>query len=110
MRILRLHHPTGHPYWQAGEFQITMPDGEKYPMHKHQQNFGHGYKIDVSDDGVYYILHFCGSGYGKVPCTDGRYPPIKIISSTEYDSIEYVGDELQMSDTLKNDLAENGLS
>lgn len=111
MRVLKLIHPTGHPYWQAGEFQIIMPDGNKYPMHEHQQNFAHGYKIEVRPDGIYYVLHFCSSGGGKVPCpVDGRYPPLKIIASSEYDKIEYVGEQLKLSDTLKADLAENGLS
>jgi len=107
MRILKMIYPTGHPYWNEGEFNIIMPNGDKYDMHKHRQYAGHGYKIDVRKDGVYYILHDCGSGYGKV--TNDKYPPIKIISSTEYDKIQYIGNELVISDTLKKDLAENAL-
>jgi len=108
-RILKLHNPTGNPYWNAGEYKIEMPNGEMYPIQKHHQDFGHGYKIEIKEDGIYYVLHFCGSGYGKVPCTDGRYPPLKIISSSEYDKIEYVGEELKISDNLKNDLMQNGI-
>jgi hypothetical protein len=104
-RILKMLNPTGHPYWQAGEYNIIMPDGTKYPMCTHNKGFGHGYKIEVRPDGIYYVLHFCSSGSGKVPCTDGRYPPERIVSSSEYDEIEYVGNELLMSDELKHDLA-----
>jgi hypothetical protein len=32
MKILKLHHPTGHPYWQADEYKIEMPDGCYVPF------------------------------------------------------------------------------
>lgn len=107
MRVLKLHHPTGHPYWNQGEFDVELPNGEMYDLSRHSQNFGHGYKIDIKEDGIYYVLHFVGSGYGKIPCTDGRFPPIKIVDSSEYDKIEYVGEELVISEELRNDLIEN---
>ena len=108
MRTLKLVHPNGHAYWNEGEFKIILPNGLVYPIEKHKENFGHGYKIEVRQDGIYYILHFCGSGYGKVPCTDGRYPPLKIIDRSEYDRIEYIGEPMKMPESLLSDLAEMG--
>jgi len=101
-------HPDGHPYWDGGELSIIMPDGEYYPMGNHRQNFGHGYRLEVRGDGIYYQLQYCGSGYGKTDAVD-RFPIKKIISSSEYDSIEYVGTSKAMSEELKNDLQENGI-
>lgn len=108
MRVLKMVHPDGHPYWDGGEFSIIMPDGEYYPMGNHRQNFGHGYRLEVRGDGIYYQLQYCGSGYGKTDAVD-RFPIKKIISSSEYDSIEYVGTSKAMSEELKNDLQENGI-
>jgi hypothetical protein len=104
IRVLTLHHPTGHPYWNAGEFTIEMPDGSFYPIEKHHEAFGHGYRIDVKADGIYYVLMFCGTGYGKVEGTHDRFAPIKIISKSEYDIILYSGERLIISDTLKQNL------
>lgn len=106
MRIVKLHEPTGHPFWQEGEYSVELPDGKMYDMSKHSRDFGHGYRIKILPTGIYYQLCYCGSGYGKKDAID-RFPPELIISSKDYDKIEYVGQPLVMSETLKQDLRDN---
>ncbi|MBL7721157.1 MAG: hypothetical protein JNK98_04110 [Chitinophagaceae bacterium] len=106
MRVLQLIHPTGHPYWNEGEFGVITPDGLPVAVPKES---GMGYKIEVRPDGIYYVPHYCGSGFGKVPCNDNRHPEIKLVDANQYDTIQYVGSPLVQSDTLKEDLIQNGI-
>jgi len=108
MRILKLHHPTGHPYWQKDEYQIELPNGEKINPSNHiQDNYG-GYRVYWDEKGIWVQICASGSGYGKV---DRKHiQPKLLVSSNDYDKIEFVGNKLEMSETLKADLAENGLS
>jgi len=32
MRTIKLHHPTGHPYWNEKQFSIEMPNGEMFDL------------------------------------------------------------------------------
>lgn len=109
MKILKLHNPTGHPYWQADEYGIELPDGTFYDKSQHHPGFGGGHKIKVQPDGIYYQQCYSSSGGGKTEATD-RFPAVLIVSKNQYDKIEYVGAKLEMSETLKNDLIENNIS
>ncbi len=108
MRILKLHYPTGHPYWQSDEYKIELPNGEFYNTSKHQMDFGSGHRIIVKDDGIHHQLCHCGSGFGKIDAKS--YPATLIVPKSDYDKIEFVGQKKEMSDDLKDDLKENGLS
>lgn len=109
MRILRLHHPTGHAYWGACEFKVELPDGTIYDKSKHYpKDWNDGHKIKVENGGIYYQQCYCSSGGGKREATD-RYPPVLMVHASEYDKIEYVGTPLTMSEELKEDLAINQL-
>ena len=105
MRILKLHHPTGHPYWKKDEYKVELPNGEKINPENHiKDNYG-GYRIYWDEKGIWVQICSKGSGYGKKDRTG--MPPILLVSSIEYDKIEFVGKELIMSETLKQELAEN---
>ena len=106
MRILKLHEPQGHPYWQAGEYGVELPDGSFVrPMDYMTDNYG-GYRIYWNEKGVWLQQCSSGSGYGKVDRSN--CPPRLVVSSNAYDKIEFVGDKKEMSDTLKQDLRESG--
>ena len=106
MRVLKLHHPTGHPYWNAGEYRIELPNGEflnasgflKYPT-------AQGYGLEIKEDGIYLKTYWCSSGRGRKPATD--IPSRLIVSCSLFDNIEYIGQELNMSPCLIDDLKEN---
>lgn len=108
MRVVKLHHPTGHPYWQRDEYQIELPNGEKINPGNHiQDNYG-GYRVFWDEKGIWVQICASGSGYGKVDRKD--IAPKLLVSSSDYDKIDFVGQKLEMSDALKADLSENGLS
>jgi hypothetical protein len=66
MRALKLHHPTGHAYWNADEYRIERPDGTFVDISHCFDHNGWGYRIKEHEDGIYLHLCACGSGYGKV--------------------------------------------
>lgn len=118
MKVLKLHHPKGHPYWAQGEYSIELPNGEFFDIYKNKDkvpkehyygmfgqygNFAH--MIVVKNNGIYWQICTSSSGGGKQPV----YDPFKIIDSSEYDKIEYVGEKLIMSETLKQDLLDNDI-
>src|SRR3990167_8262489 len=90
MRILKLHHPTGHPYWKKDEYRIELPDGTFYGKSKHYPNFYGGHKVLIKDEGIFYQQCYSGGGFGKVDATD-RFPPVLMVSKREYDNIIFVG-------------------
>lgn len=107
MRILKLHHPQGHPYWQKDEYQIELPSGERInPVDYIADNYG-GYRVYWNDSGVWVQICASGSGYGKVDRSN--CPPKLLVSRSQYDCIEFVGVKKEMSQTLLSDLAENGI-
>ena len=108
MRVLKMHNPTGHPYWQKNEYRVQKPNGEFINLSNlFDRNGNHGgYEIYIENGDVFFVQCGSGSGYGKVRGKN----PIKIVARNEYDKIEYIGQQLEMSACLKNDLAENGLS
>lgn len=95
LRVLKLHHPTGHPYWQADEFDIELPDGTFY-----NKKYCDPHRIIVEVDGIYYQRCGASSGGGKTNYKE----PFKIIDSIEYDVVHYEGTPLIMSETLVNDI------
>ena len=107
-RILKLHHPTGHPYWQRNHYKIEMPDGSFFSPKDFffRHNLDH-YAIEyfVKPDGIYIQLFHCSSGMGKC----GIDKPVLCIASDRYDEIIYAGKPLMSSRELAADLAENGL-
>ncbi len=113
MRILILHHPKGHPYWQEGEFKIELPNGGIYDKRQHSAGiptyaekdpeYCSSHRIVVKEDGIYFQHCGASSGGGK----QDYKQPFKIIDKSEYDKIEFAGTPLEMSETLLNDLAEN---
>lgn len=106
MRVLTLHHPIGHPYWDKDEYQIEMPSGDRInPADCFEDNYG-GYRVYWNDKGVWVQKCACGSGYGKVDRHDVN--PVLLVSSSLYDKIEFAGAELTLSPKLKKSLAEVG--
>lgn len=108
MRTLKLHYPTGHPYWNKDEYKIELPDGTFYDKSKHYRNFGGGHRVLINEKGIFYQQCYSGSGYGKIDLTD-KFPPVLMLSKNEYDNIEFIGINKEISENLKNDLAKNGL-
>lgn len=107
-KILKLHNPIGHPYWQQDEYKIEMPDGKIFDKSEFYADWGNCHRVIVEPDGIYYQQCFASSGGGKRDATE-RYPAKLMIPKSEYDVIEYVGDKIEMSQSLLNDLKENGL-
>jgi len=108
MKILKLHHPKGHPYWDKDEYNIELPDGKFiYPAKSLSDNFG-GFRVYWNNKGVWVQKCASGSGYGKIDIKDE--PPILLVDIKDYDKIEFVGHPLVMSDELKNDLQTNEIS
>lgn len=107
MKILKLHHPTGHPYWQKDEYKIELPNGEMInPANHIKDNYG-GYRVYWNEKGVWVQICSCGSGYGKKDRSNSL--PKLLVAKNEYDKIEFVGKELKMSETLKYDILESQL-
>ncbi len=116
-RVLKLHHPTGHAYWSAGEYGVQMPNGSFYNKRQHatdipayakdDEKYTSPHKIEERPDGIYYIPCACGSGFGKV---ESKVAAIKIVDASEYDKVEYVGAPLVISPELQNDLTENAIN
>jgi hypothetical protein len=105
MRTLKLHHPTGHPYWQQDEYQIELPNGKRInPAHHIEDTYG-GYRVYWNNEGVWVQICASGSGYGKKDRTG--HPPKLLVERSEYDNIEFVGNAKPISETLSQDLAEN---
>ncbi|WP_430897668.1 MULTISPECIES: hypothetical protein [unclassified Paraflavitalea] len=100
IRTLTLQLPDAHSYWNSGEYVILMPNGEEYDLSKHRRSFGHSYRIEVTEEGIYYVLQYCGSGYGK---KDGE--KTLIIHRNEYDMIQYKGEVIQLSEQLTQEIA-----
>jgi len=116
LRILKLHHPTGHPYWQADEYGIELPCGKMFnlnsvPNYKFPEYAwsyinklkGQCHRIINKPDGIYYQICGASSGGGKTNYKD----PFKIINRDLYDKVEVVGIPLIMSNELKDDISEN---
>ena len=114
MRTIKLHHPTGHSYWNKNKFTIELPSGKMFDLMPYHSYIGtrfpvldDDYMIEVDSNGVYYQKMISSIGSGRVR-VNGK-PRILIIPSKEYDSIEYVGNPLVISNTLITDLIENGI-
>lgn len=107
MRILKLHHHTGHPYWDKDEYKIELPSGEIVNINNFLREYTSSYRIIWNNEGIWVKDCACGSGFGKL---DRDFPPSLVVSSSEYDKIEFVGEEKVMSDELKQDLIDNGIS
>lgn len=104
MRTLKLHHPTGHPYWQRDEYTIELPDGTIYDKTVDYKKYrGDAHRIIVKKDGIYYQHCGASSGGGKTNYKE----PWKIVDASQYNNIEYIGEPLVMSQTLLDDLKEN---
>jgi hypothetical protein len=114
MSTIKLHHPTGHPYWNKEEFKIEMPDGSFFDLDKIEDvpeyaNYLLGrfstaaHKIKISQHGICYQLCGASSGTGKKDYKE----PFLIIDNSQYDDIEFVGEPLVISENLMNDLSEN---
>lgn len=107
MRTLTLIHPKGNAYWQDGEYQIKLPNGE---MLDFVENTGGGiqtwsYKITVTDEGIVYDRYACGTGYGKKRVDDGPYAKhILLVPKSEYDEIVYEGEPLVISDIQADEI------
>jgi len=96
MRVLKLHHPTGHPYWNQGEFILELPDDSMLnPVTLLKDNYGGSYDVYVKNGDVMLQQCACGSGYGKVRMTE--IDPIVLIKQDEYDQLEYVGEPLEIN-------------
>lgn len=106
LRVLKLHHPKGHPYWAKNEFKVELPNGrfiDTTPLFNHNGNYG-GYEIFEKEGNIYFVQCGSSSGFGKQ-----RHKEIKkIVDKSEYDILEYVGEELTMSKELINEVSEFG--
>lgn len=106
LRILKLHHPTGHPYWKKNEFKVELPNGEFInlePLFNHYGNYG-GYEIFEKEGDIYFVQCASSSGMGKQRLNEIQ----KIVDKNDYDLLEYVGKELIMSTNLINETKEFG--
>lgn len=106
-KIIKLHHPTGNPYWQADQYKVELANGEIMDLKKLMIYPQGSYRIYWDDKGIWMQQCVCGSGYGKADLT--RAKPVLLVQKCDYDKIEFVGKELKMSESLKDDLLENGL-
>lgn len=101
-RKIKLHHPTGHPYWNKEEYKIELPNGNLVnPLENSPYN---SYRIFFNDSGIWAQMCACGSGYGKVDIKN--LPPKLLVSKEKYDTILFVGKPLDMSESLKQELIE----
>lgn len=106
-RVLKLHEPTGHPYWNEGMHKVQMPEGDFVPVHLYKADdfSSSNYRIFHDEIGVWAQFYNCGSGYGR----SAAGCPVLIVPRSSYDRIEYVGVKKEMSQTLKDNLKEAGL-
>lgn len=95
MRIIKLHHPTGHPYWQRNKYKIEMPDGSFFDVSDYYEDWQE-YEISVTKFGITIQPYSCSSGGGKQKIGNEEL----IIGNMEYDKIEYVGEPLIISDEI----------
>ncbi len=100
-RILKLHHPTGHPYWQRNKFKIEMPNGEFFDVSKFHEDYQE-YEISVTKFGLTIQRFHCSSGGGKQKVGNAEL----IVGNLEYDKIEYIGEPLEMSENLKREVGQ----
>lgn len=105
IRILKLHHPKGHPYWQQGEYKIQLPDGTLINPANHITDTHGGYRVYWDESGVWVQICAAGSGFGKVDRP--HIPPILLVNKSEYDQIELVGKPLKMAESLLNEINES---
>jgi hypothetical protein len=98
---VKLHHPTGHPFWQRNKFKVEFDNKfiDCWQYSKHRQG---EYEITVDDKGIYVQYFWCSSGGGKRP--DGKKH--LLIDSKLYNKIEYIGKPLVMSKELIQDIEE----
>lgn len=104
-RIIKLHHPNGHPYWQRNKFKIELESGAFINCNEHskyQGDYGEEYEISVESDGIYVQYFTCSSGLGKSACGEKH----KLLGTTDYEKIEYVGVPLVMSPGLLASISE----
>lgn len=107
MTKLKLHYPTGHPYWQRNKFKIEIDNGEFIDCWKHskyQGQYGEEYEIFVTDKGIEVQYFMCSSGGGKRAYSE----KFTLINSDKFNEIEYVGVPLEISPTLAADISEQG--
>lgn len=105
-RILKLHHPTGHPYWQRNKFSVELPNGDFpdiFKFGKYKGEYGEEVEVYSEPNGIYVQYFMCSSGGGKTPYGEKH----QLVSKALYDKVEYVGTKLKISKTLKKDLLEN---
>jgi hypothetical protein len=116
MRIVTLYHPTGHAYWQRGEFKVQLPDCSFFDIQS-LMRYSMGYEIWIDDAGnIMFAECNCSSGGGKKRFYDPSDPwhkeyewatPRAIVKRSGYDKIEYIGKELTISPELIDDLIAN---
>lgn len=104
--LLKLFHPKGHAYWNRNEFKVLKDTGEfVYPwkFSKYHGQNGEAFEIKVKAEGIFVQYYLCSSGLGKHPYGEEHL----LVDSSEYDEIEYIGQPLEMCDTLKKDIEDN---
>ncbi len=114
-RVLKLHYPDGHPYWNADEYKIELNGNEfdldKIPLSelpKYAQFYcgrlsNERRRIILKDDGLYYQL--CSdSSHGK----NDYEKPFKVLDKSEYDKVEFVGVKKGMPQSIIDDLKDMG--
>ena len=102
--MVRLHHPKGHPYWQKNKYLVEVDNNFINP-YKFWSKFGKPseYEIFVENEGIFVQYFACGSGFGKEAISD-KYLLVKC----NLNNIEYIGDKLEMSNELQNELISLG--
>ncbi len=106
MKILKLHHPTGHPYWQKNKFKVELPDrtfSDIFKFSKYNGENGEEVEVYSLEAGIFVKYFMCSSGSGK--CAYGIYH--LLVDRNEYDKVEYAGEPLTISQNLINEIAEN---
>ena len=107
MKIIKVHNPTGHPYWQKNEYKIEISDGvflnpfegqnDPYTRHK-------SYEITFLNNCAYIHFCACGSGYGKSKITNKKV----FYKLKDNEVFQFVGNPLEIPQELQNEINELG--
>lgn len=99
MREIRLHYPTGHPYWQKNEFKVEV-DGTFIDVFKFNKKYYiKSYEIFIEQDGVYVHYCACGSGFGKFPISEKF-----LLVKCKLSDITLVGEPLEIPNELRREI------
>jgi hypothetical protein len=93
MNTIKLHHPTGHPYWQQNQFQIQINENFIDPyifLHDSKKQACSKYEIFIGEHGIYVQYFHCSSGTGIKPISE----VFLLVLKETYLKIEYVGTPL----------------